>query len=256
MKVVILAGGMGTRLSEETDYRPKPMVEIGGWPIIWHIMQIYSHYGFSDFVIPLGYKGDHIKRFFLDYKLGTSNVSIRLDRSEVNWHATPVEKWRIDLIETGDSTNTGGRIKRLKKYLGNETFLLTYGDGVADVNISSLVEFHKLHGKLATVTAVRPPARFGLLDIQNNQVNRFMEKPQVDQGWINGGFFVLEPSVLDYIDGDMTSFEQSPLERLADAGELMAYQHTDFWQPMDTLRDVKELRSLWDGGNAPWKVWT
>ena len=255
MKVAILAGGMGSRLAEETEIRPKPMVEIGGRPILWHIMRHYDHYGFGQFVIALGYKGDHIKRFFTDYL--NSNASVRVDlatgSSEVLDEGHD-EKWQVELIETGRWTNTGGRIKRLAPYLGGSTFCLTYGDGVANVDLTRLVEFHRSHGRLATVTAVHPPSRFGQLEMHGDKVSSFSEKP-LDQGWINGAFFVLEPQVFDFIDGDDMAWEREPMERLAAAGELMAYRHEGFWQCMDTLRDKKLLEDLWAEGSPPWKTW-
>jgi glucose-1-phosphate cytidylyltransferase len=256
MKVVILAGGLGTRLTEETETRPKPMVEIGGRPILWHIMKIYAHHGFREFVVALGYKGDVIKRYFLDYaKLQCTNLTVNLGSGDVLRHGGQPEDWTVHLVDTGNATNTGGRLKRLAGILGRESFLATYGDGVADVDIGALVRFHRGHGKLATATAVRPPARFGGLRFEGDQIAEFIEKPQVGEGWINGGFFVLEPEVLEYIAGDATSWEHEPLERLAREGQLMAYRHEDFWQCMDTLRDLRLLESLWTSGKAPWKVW-
>ncbi|PSO61070.1 MAG: glucose-1-phosphate cytidylyltransferase [Cyanobacteria bacterium QH_10_48_56] len=234
MKVAILAGGLGTRLAEETETKPKPMVEIGGRPILWHIMMHYSHYGFDDFAIALGYKSEVIKKYMVDYCSLNSNV---------------------DLIDTGIHTNTGGRIKRLAPYMGNETFMLTWGDGVSDVNLHDLLAFHRSHGKLATLTAVRPTARFGHLELESDQITEFSEKPQLGEGWINGAFFVLEPGVFDYIEGDDTQWEKAPLERLAQDGQLMAYRHTSFWQCMDTMRDKRLLESLWQSGDAPWKIW-
>lgn len=259
MKVAILAGGQGTRLAEETEVRPKPMVEIGGRPILWHIMRHYSHYGFDDFVVALGYKGEYIKRFFADYFSLNQSLRIDLGTGEVAAHDGhrngDHEKWRIELIDTGRWTNTGGRIKRLQPFLDDGTFMLTWGDGVSDVDVNQLIGFHRSHGKLATVTAVRPPARFGKLDLNGDSVVSFSEKPQLDEGWINGAFFVLEPRIFDYIDGDRTQWEHEPMERLAADGELMAYRHDGFWQCMDTLRDKKLLEKLWDGGSAPWKIW-
>jgi glucose-1-phosphate cytidylyltransferase len=255
VKVAILAGGMGSRLAEETEIRPKPMVEIGGRPILWHIMRHFDHHGFREFSIALGYKGDHIKRFFTDYV--SSNSSLRVDLASGQFDLLDEghdEKWRVDLIETGRWTNTGGRIKRLAPHLGGETFLLTWGDGVSDVDLGKLVEFHRSHGKMATVTAVHPPARFGQLEMEGDRVWSFSEKP-LDQGWINGAFFVLEPEVFDLIDGDDTLFEKEPMERMAAAGELMAYRHEGFWQCMDTLRDKKLLEDLWAEGNPPWRTW-
>lgn len=255
MKVAILAGGVGSRLSEETEIKPKPMVEIGDRPILWHIMKIYSHFGFKDFVVALGYKGEHIKRYMIDRAMLSSDLTVRPSTGEVKRHnGIEEEDWTIDLVDTGAMTNTGGRIKKLGPWLGNETFMLTWGDGVADIDIPKLLAFHRSHGKLATVTAVRPPARFGHLQFEGDQVSEFSEKPQVGEGWINGAFFVLEPEVLDYIEGDDTLFEKEPLEALAREGQLMAYKHDSFWQCMDTLRDKVRLESLWQT-NPPWKVW-
>jgi glucose-1-phosphate cytidylyltransferase len=256
MKVGILAGGLGTRLSEETETKPKPMVEIGGQPILLHIMQHYAHYGFDQFAIALGYKGDVIKKYMTDYCALKNNLTVDFQSGTVQQHDGYQPNWRVDLIDTGLSTNTGGRIKRLMPHLGNETFMLTWGDGVADINLQELLAFHRAHGKLATMTAVRPPARFGCLEMDGNQIVKFSEKPQAKEGWINGAFFVLEPQVFDYIDGDDTLWEKEPLERLAAAGELMAYRHTSFWQCMDTLREKRLLESLWQSGKAPWKVWS
>lgn len=256
MKVAILAGGAGTRLAEETSIRPKPMVEIGGMPILWHIMKHYSHFGFNDFVIALGYKGDYIKRWMQDYAQLGASMTLRMATGEVVRHASEPLDWNVDLIDTGAKTLTGGRVKRLKPWLGDSTFMLTWGDGVADVNIGALLDFHRSHGKLATVTAVRPPARYGYMEFEGGQVARFSEKPQTAEGWINGAFFVLEPAVLDYIDGDETMFEHAPMERLARDGQLMAYKHDSFWQCMDTLREKQILQSLWESGNAPWKTWS
>jgi glucose-1-phosphate cytidylyltransferase len=255
MKVVILAGGLGTRLSEETVIKPKPMVEIGSKPILWHIMKIYERWGFEDFVVCLGYKGYIIKEFFANYLVHRSDITIDLRTNSSLLHGNSTEPWRVTLIDTGDKTMTGGRILRIKSYLENQTFMLTYGDGVADINIGRLLAFHKSHGKLATVTAVRPPSRFGGMSIENGLVSDFIEKPQIGEGWINGGFFVLEPAVLDYIEGDSMPFEREPLERLAREGQLAAYKHEGFWQCMDTLRDVTLLNELWESGRCPWKVW-
>jgi glucose-1-phosphate cytidylyltransferase len=255
MKTVILAGGLGTRLAEETDKTPKPMVEIGGMPILWHIMKIYAAARFEEFVIALGYRGDVVKRYFLDYHQVRNDLTIGGD-GKVTVHDGNRERWLVDLIETGIETQTGGRILRLADRLRDETFMLTYGDGVADVPCRALVDFHRSHGKLATVTAVRPPARFGGLVFDGDLVTEFTEKPQIGEGWINGGFFVLEPGVLDYIADDETIWERDPLERLAADGQLMAYRHEGFWQPMDTLRDLRLLEALWESGEAPWRLWS
>ena len=256
MKVVILAGGFGTRLSEETDVKPKPMVEIGGKPILWHIMKTYSSYGFNDFIILLGYKGYTIKEFFSNYFLHQSDVTIDLSNNSVDVHQNQSEPWKVTLLDTGINTMTGGRIKQAKKYIGNEDFLLTYGDGLSDVDILTLVDFHKKHKKAITMTAVQPDGRYGALDIiGDNLISSFDEKPKGDGSWINGGFFVCQPSVLDYIESDETIFEQEPLSNLAVDNQLMAYKHEGFWQSMDTLRDKKVLCRLWDDKNAPWKNW-
>lgn len=255
MKVAILAGGVGTRLAEETEVRPKPMVEIGGRPILWHIMKHYHSFGHREFVIALGYKGEFIKRYFSDQVSLAGSMRVDLRSGTVTQLDGEIPDWRIDLIDTGVSTLTGGRIKRLAPYLGGERFLLTWGDGVSDVDLDALLEFHRRHGKLATVTTVRPTARFGHIEFDGDRVARFTEKPQTAEGWINGAFFVLEPKVLDYIDGDATQFEHEPMERLAADGQLMAYRHTGFWQCMDTLRDKKLLQELWDAGRPAWKSW-
>ncbi len=255
MKTIILAGGLGTRLQEETTVIPKPMVEISGWPILWHIMNIYAAYGYNEFVIALGYKGNIIKQYFLNYHHLRNSLSIHLGSGNIFVHDGNREGWTVHLIDSGIETQTGGRIKRLAPWLREEPFMLTYGDGVADINMHELVAFHQKHGKLATVTAVRPPARFGGLRFSGELVTEFVEKPQIGEGWINGGFFVLNPQVLDYIVGDETIFEREPLERLAKDGQLVAYRHEGFWQCMDTLRDVRLLQSLWESGKAPWKVW-
>ncbi len=255
MKVAFLAGGLGTRISEETENKPKPMVEIGGQPILWHIMMHYYQYGFKDFTIALGYKGAVIKKYMVDYCALNSNLTVDLRNGEVKTHGGYQLDWNVDLIDTGLMTNTGGRIKRLAPYVGNETFMLTWGDGVSDVNLHELLAFHRSHGKLATLTAVRPPARFGHLDLDGDEISEFSEKPQTKEGWINGAFFVLEPEIFDYIDGDQTQWEKEPLERLARDGQLMAYKHSGFWQCMDTLRDKHRLEALWAKGNAPWKTW-
>jgi glucose-1-phosphate cytidylyltransferase len=257
MKVVILAGGFGTRLSEETEIKPKPMIEIGGKPILWHIMKIYSHYGFNDFVICLGYKGYYIKEYFAHYFLHESNITFDFKKNnEMIIHSHKVEPWSVTLIDTGQNTMTGGRIKYVQKYIGDETFLLTYGDGVGDINISNLVKYHKEHGKLATVTSVQPSGRFGALNLDNSlNVTSFLEKPQGDSIWINGGFFVLEPEIFTYIENDSTVWEKTPLENLAKDNQLVAYKHIGFWQPMDTLRDKRELENLWEKNIAPWNMW-
>ena len=257
MKVVILAGGYGTRISEETDLKPKPMVEIGGKPILWHIMKIYSAYGFNDFVILLGYKSYYIKEYFTNYFLHQSDITIDLRSNQVEVHNNTSEPWKVTLVDTGLDTMTGGRIKRAQKYIGNESFLLTYGDGVSDVNIAETVAFHKKHGKALTMTAIQPEARFGNLDIQEDQrVENFIEKPKTEGGWINGGFFVCEPDVFDYLSEDEECiFEQTPLQSIAKDGELVAYKHYNFWQCMDTLRDNQKLNKMWQENKADWKVW-
>jgi glucose-1-phosphate cytidylyltransferase len=255
MKVAILAGGYGSRLAEETEVKPKPMVEIGGQPILWHIMMHYAYYGFKEFVIALGYKGEAIKRYMVDFCSLNSNLTVDMRTGEVKTHGTHPADWLVDLVDTGLPTMTGGRIKRLAPYVGDETFMLTWGDGVSDVNLRDLLSFHRSHGKLATLTAVRPPARYGHLSFDGDHVVEFTEKPQIGEGWINGAFFVLEPAVMDYIDGDSTVWEKEPLENLAKDGQLMAYRHTSFWQCMDTLREKHILESFWQGGAAPWKVW-
>jgi glucose-1-phosphate cytidylyltransferase len=255
MKVAILAGGVGSRLAEETEIKPKPMVEIGGRPILWHIMKHYAHYGFKEFVIALGYKGEYIKKWMVDYANLNSNLTINLATGAVERDGGARPDWMVQLVDTGIPTLTGGRIKRLQPHIGNETFMLTWGDGVSDVNLHDLLRFHKAHGKIATMTAVRPPARFGHLVFDGDKVAQFSEKPQTMEGWINGAFFVLEPRVFEYIDGDMTQWEKEPMERLAADGQLMAYRHTSFWQCMDTLRDKKLLEDLWQSGGAPWRIW-
>jgi len=256
MKVLILAGGFGTRLSEETDVRPKPMAEIGGKPILWHIMKIYSHYGFNDFVILLGYKGYYIKEYFANYFLHQSDVTIDLSNNKMEVHNNMSEPWRVTLLDTGLQTMTGGRIKRAKQYINNETFLLTYGDGVADIDLKDLLRFHRSHKKLVTMTAVQPEGRFGaIVTDQTNRIHSFMEKPKGDGSWINGGFFICEPQVMDRIEGDGTIFEREPLERLATDGELYTYKHDGFWKCMDTLRDKTQLNELWEKNNASWKIW-
>jgi len=254
MKTVILAGGLGTRLSELTANKPKPMAEIGGRPILWHIMNSYASYGYTEFVIALGYKAEMIKEYFLNFFAINNDLTVDLSNGETMIHDGRQPNWRIHLIDTGLNTQTGGRIKRLKKWIGNETFLMTYGDGVSDVNIQKLVEFHREHGKLATVTAVHPPARFGGLVLDGNRVVEFSEKNQSKEGWINGGFFVLEPEIFDTIEDDATLWERGPLDLLAARRELIAYHHEGFWQPMDTLREHRLLESLWESGKAPWQV--
>ncbi|OPX63689.1 MULTISPECIES: glucose-1-phosphate cytidylyltransferase [unclassified Methanoregula] len=256
MKVVILAGGLGTRLSEETTIRPKPMVEIGGKPILWHIMKIYSHYGFNEFVICLGYKGYMIKEYFANYFLHMSDVTIDIRKNEIETHQSYSEPWKISLIDTGDTTMTGGRIRRIRNYLNDETFMLTYGDGVSNVDISRLLKFHKKQKKTGTLTAIRPPGRFGALQIENDtRIVSFHEKPLGDGGYINGGFFVFEPELFEYLKEDTTVLEREPLEMLAKSGQLNAYKHNDFWYAMDTLRDKNYLEQEWASGRAPWKVW-
>ncbi len=255
MKVVILAGGLGTRIAEESDTKPKPMVEVGGRPLLWHIMKTYSYHGIKDFVICLGYKGYIIKEFFFNYYRHMSDMTIDLKTGDHKIISNHAEDWRITLVDTGIETMTGGRLKRVETYLDNETFCLTYGDGLSNINITAELEFHRKHGKLATITAVQPPGRFGVLKINNDdRVSSFEEKPSDEIGWINGGFFILEPGVISYIDGDNVSWEQSPLSNIAKDGQLAAYQHTGFWQPCDTLRDKRELEALWVSGNAPWQV--
>jgi glucose-1-phosphate cytidylyltransferase len=256
MKVLILAGGLGSRLSEETELKPKPMVQIGGRPILWHIMKIYSHYGYNEFVVLLGYKGYVIKEFFANYFLHQSDVTINMVENNMTIHNNSTEPWVVTLIDTGDNSMTGGRVKRAKPYLNNEPFMLTYGDGVADIDIPKLLDFHKKHGKAITMTSVQPDGRFGSLQIsENDSVEKFIEKPQGDGNWINGGFFVCEPKVLDYIDNDATIFEREPLENLAKDNELFAFKHHGFWKPMDTLRDKDYLNQLWNNNQAKWKIW-
>ena len=256
MKAVILAGGLGTRISEETHLRPKPMIEIGGKPVLWHIMKMYSAHGVNDFVICCGYKGYIIKEYFANYFLHMSDVTFDMSHNSMQVHQKNAEPWKVTLVDTGDSTLTGGRLKRVADYVrGEESFCFTYGDGVSDIDITAEIAFHKHHGKLATVTAVQPPGRYGALQISDQQVKGFTEKPRGDGGLINGGFFVLSPRCLDKIDGDQSSWEGEPLTGLAAAGELMAFEHTGFWQPMDTLRDKNLLEELWQAGSAPWKVW-
>jgi len=256
LKVVILAGGLGTRLQEETGVKPKPMIEIGNKPVLWHIMKIYSTYAFNEFIIALGYKGEHIKKYFLNFYHLHQNFTLHTKDGRIEIHDGKHEDWVIHLVDTGFETQTGGRLKRLKKWIGGETFMMTYGDGVANVDLKALLAFHRKQGKLATVTAVRPESRFGGLSLQDNLVTKFVEKPQIEVGWISGGFFVLEPEVLDYIDGDDVPFERKPVAKLVAEGQLAAYRHDDFWQPMDTIRDVRLLNALWAKNNAPWKIWT
>ncbi len=255
MKVAILAGGVGTRLSEETAVKPKPLVEIGPYPILWHIMKHYAHFGHDEFVIALGYRGEMIKKFMVDYASLGGDLTVRMRTGEVTQHGSELPDWKVDLVDTGQETLTGGRILRLAPHLEDGTFMLTWGDGVADVDLRRLAEFHRSHGKLATLTAVRPIARFGHLELNGDRVLEFSEKPQTQEGWINGAFFVLEPGVFDYIEGDDTQWERGPLERLASDGQLMAYRHESFWQCMDTLRDRHLLNTLWDSGVPPWKIW-
>lgn len=255
MKVLLLAGGFGTRLSEETDIRPKPMAEIGGKPILWHIMKGYSHYGFNEFIILLGYKGYYIKEYFANYFLHQSDISIDLSTNEMQVHSNTSEPWKVTLLDTGTDTMTGGRIKRAREFIGNEPFLLTYGDGVSDIDIKKLLAFHIEHGKYITMTAVQPEGRFGALETEGDRVESFIEKPRGDGNWINGGFFVCQPEVLNYIEGDKTVFEQEPLKNLAKDGQLYNYRHHGFWKCMDTLRDKNSLNELWLSGHAKWKTW-
>lgn len=256
MKAVILAGGFGSRLQEETVVRPKPMVEIGGKPMLWHIMHIYSAHQVNEFIIALGYKGEVIKEYFLNFYAFNNDISLDLTSGERTIYDGNQPPWKLHLVDTGLHTMTGGRVRRIVEWLGDdENFMLTYGDGVADIDVDALLQFHRSHGKLATVTIVRPPARFGGVALDADRVRRFSEKPQTGEGWINGGFFVLNRRVLDYVEGDDTVWEREPLERLASDGELMAFQHTGFWQPMDTLREKQILENLWDSGDAPWKIW-
>lgn len=256
MKVVILAGGLGTRLSEETVVKPKPMVEIGGMPVLWHIMKIYSSYGYNDFIICLGYKGYMIKEYFANYFLHRSDVTIDLTDNSVKVHDSQAEPWKITLVDTGTDSMTGGRIKRIQRHVGNEPFMLTYGDGVGNVNIEQLVKFHKQHKKFCTVTSVQPSGRFGVLNInEENRVHSFLEKPKGDGSWINGGYFVCEPAVFDYIDGDDTVWEKEPLEKIAGDGQMHAFKHDGFWRPMDTLKDKHDLNDMWDANEALWKIW-
>jgi glucose-1-phosphate cytidylyltransferase len=255
MKAVILAGGLGTRISEETSLKPKPMIEIGSKPILWHIMKVYSAHGVNDFVICCGYRGYSIKEYFANYFLHTSDVTFDLARNATETHHNMAEPWRVTLIDTGEDTMTGGRLKRARPYLGDEDFCFTYGDGLADIDITALIAFHKAQHTLATVTAVKPPGRFGAIDVNQNKVSRFIEKPDGDGGWISGGFFVLSPQVIDYISGDATMWEREPLERLSREKNLAAFRHPGFFQPLDTLRDKVILDNLWNSGKAPWKTW-
>jgi glucose-1-phosphate cytidylyltransferase len=257
MKVVILAGGFGTRLSEETDIKPKPMVEIGGKPILWHIMKIYSSHGFQDFILCLGYKSYMIKEYFANYFLHQSDLTIDLKENSINWHSSQAEPWKITLKDTGLNTMTGGRIRQIRDFVNNETFMLTYGDGVSNVDLKKLYDFHKSHGKYVTVTAVQPSGKFGALNItgETNLVKSFQEKPKGDGAWINGGFFVCEPEVFNYLEGDETIWEREPLEKLAQDGQLVSFKHPGFWKPMDTLRDKIELEKFWNSGEAQWKTW-
>ena len=254
MKAVVLAGGLGTRISEESISRPKPMIEIGGRPILWHIMKMYSSHGVNDFVICCGYKGYLIKEYFANYFLHMSDVTIDMSSNSIEVHHKKAEPWKVTLVDTGETTQTGGRLRRIKDYI-DEDFCMTYGDGVGSVDISALIKFHQSHGKMATMTAVQPPGRFGALEIEGTQINSFLEKPQGDGGWINGGFFVLSPKTLDLINGDEILWEKQPLESLAKQGQLQSFFHSGFWQPMDTLRDKNHLEELWASGNAPWKLW-
>ena len=254
MKAVILAGGLGTRISEESHLKPKPMIEIGGKPVLWHIMKSYSHYGITDFIICLGYKGYVIKEYFANYFLHMSDVTFDMANNHMEVHQGYAEPWRVTLIDTGQDTLTGGRLKRVREHVGDGTFCFTYGDGVADIDLQALIDFHRAHGKHATVTAIQPPGRYGALDMDASVVRSFQEKPAGDGAWINGGYFVLEPTVFDYIEGDHMSWESQPLQQLASEGQLMAYQHAGFWQAMDTLRDKNHLEDLWSG-SPPWKLW-
>jgi len=255
MKAVILAGGLGTRLSEETVIRPKPMVEVGGKPLLWHIMKHYSHFGVNDFIVCLGYKGYMIKEYFANYFLHMSDVTIDLASNRTDVHANKAEPWRITLVDTGEHTQTGGRLKRIARYLDRDPFCMTYGDGVSDIDVAAQIRFHSAHGGLATVTATQPPGRFGVLDVDNERVTGMREKPRGDGAWINGGFFVLSPRALDYIEGDQSIWERAPLERLAAEQQLFAYKHAGFWHPVDTLRDKTYLEEMWATGRAPWKLW-
>lgn len=256
MKTVILAGGMGTRISEESHLRPKPLIEIGGKPILWHIMKIYSAHGLNDFIVCLGYKGYMVKEYFANYFLHMSDVTFDMAKNKMEVHQNSVEPWRVTLLDTGETTMTGGRLKRVRDYVKDEDFCFTYGDGVGNVDIGKLVAFHRAQRALVTVTAVRPPARYGALHVEGDRAANFDEKPHREGGWINGGFFVVSPAAVDYIAGDDTHWERKPLERLAAEGQLAVYRHTGFWQPMDTLREKNQLEALWESGKAPWKIWT
>jgi len=255
MKAVILAGGMGTRISEESALRPKPMIEIGGKPILWHIMKIYSTHGINDFIVCLGYKGYMIKEYFANYFLHTSDVTFDMQNNHMEVHQNSAEPWKVTLVDTGEDTMTGGRLKRVASFIGEEDFCFTYGDGIGNVDVTAAIQFHQSQGTLATLTTVQPPGRFGALNLEHDKVQYFLEKPRGDGGWINGGFFVLSPRVIDEIEGDQSVWEQKPMERLAINKQLSAYKHTGFWQPMDTLRDKILLEELWQTGNAPWKIW-
>jgi len=256
MKIVILAGGFGTRISEESHLKPKPMIEIGDKPIIWHIMKLYSHYGFNDFIICLGYKGYVVKEYFANYFLHQSDITIDLKENRIETRSSKAEPWKVTLVDTGLHTSTGGRIERIRKYVGDETFMLTYGDGIGNVDINRLLEFHRSHGRYATITSVQPPGRFGAIVLDDSDgVLSFQEKPKGDGAWINGGFFVLEPQIFDYLEGDDVLWEKRPLERLSADGQLSAYKHYGFWKPMDTIRDKIELENLWNSQNPPWKIW-
>jgi glucose-1-phosphate cytidylyltransferase len=256
MKAVILAGGLGSRISEETSTRPKPMIEIGGRPILWHILKSYSAHGVNDFIICCGYKGYVIKEYFANYFLHMSDVTFDMSNNSMQVHHKKAEPWKVTLVDTGENTQTGGRLRRVKDYIGDEDFCMTYGDGVGDVNISAAIAFHKEHGKLATMTATQPPGRFGALELQGSKVNKFLEKPHGDGGWINGGFFVLSTRVIELIANEDTLWEKEPLEKLAESNNLQAFIHNGFWQPMDTLRDKNQLEELWASGHAPWKIWS
>lgn len=257
MKVVILAGGLGTRLAEETDIKPKPMVEIGGKPILWHIMKIYASHGFKDFIVCCGYKGHVIKEYFQRFFIHHADITFNLAENSMQVHHKTTEDWSVTLVDTGIDSMTGGRIQRIQPYVANESFMLTYGDGVSNINITELLRFHKNHGKMVTVTAVQPESRFGVLDLNaQHQVKSFMEKPKGESGWINGGFFVCEPGIFSYLNGDTTIWEREPLERIAAAGELFAFKHHGFWKPMDSLKDKNDLNAMWQNGTAEWKLWT